>query len=342
VSQVLTALAAGLDQRAASRVCGPGGHTLARWLSRSGAHAERLQARHVRGLHRPHLQLDERRTRLRDQAHVRWRWLAVDPLTTAIPARHLGPRHPAAAHALVHALVQTLASGGVPAFTSDGRTLYFYALTAHVGPWRAGVGRRARQGQVAPSLLSGQVTQVERRRRLTRVVPCRRGGSWRAFRATRRGLGLSGRVTTAFIERATLTLRRGVAGLARRTWRTWSGGAPPTILLAHTAACGCRWPSRSTGVVAGARSAHGGGRRPWRSASPTTAGRCWSCCRIRYRRHGRRAPNGRTRPIERSAHGCCSHARPGTASPDPMIPTLMRPRGNEDFIPRRWRQYRQR
>jgi Integrase core domain len=71
---------------------------------------------------------------------------------------------------------------------------------------------------------------VYRRRRLTRVVPCLRCGSWRAFRAALRGLGLSGQVMTAFVERANLTLRRGVAGLARRTWAT-AQSAPQ--LLAH-------------------------------------------------------------------------------------------------------------
>ena len=33
-------------------------------------------------------------------------------------------------------------------------------------------------------------------------------------------LGFSGRVNTAFIERVNLTIRRGVAALARRTWAT--------------------------------------------------------------------------------------------------------------------------
>jgi IS1 family transposase len=190
----------------------------------------RLHARHFTRLHLPHVQLDELRTRLRDHAHVVWLWLAVDPLTKAIPALHLGQRNQAAAHALVHALVQTLALGDVPAVTSDGLNLYFYALTAHVGQWVAGVGRRARHWQVAPGLLYGQVQKVYRRRRLTRVIPRLRCGSWRAFRATLQGLGLSGRVTTAFVERANLTLRRGVAGLARRTWAT-AQSAPQ--LLAH-------------------------------------------------------------------------------------------------------------
>src|SRR5438477_13069000 len=34
------------------------------------------------------------------------------------------------------------------------------------------------------------------------------------------GLGLSGRLNTAFIERVNLTVRHGVAALARRTWAT--------------------------------------------------------------------------------------------------------------------------
>src|SRR5690242_19768410 len=44
------------------------------------------------------------------------------------------------------------------------------------------------------------------------------------------GLGLSGRLNTAFIERVNLTVRHGVAALARRTWAT-SQQAPQ--LLAH-------------------------------------------------------------------------------------------------------------
>jgi transposase-like protein len=64
---------------------------------------------------------------------VRWLWLAVDPQSKVIPARHLGRRDRAAAHALVHALVQTLAPGCLPVFTSDGVDLYFAALTAQFG-----------------------------------------------------------------------------------------------------------------------------------------------------------------------------------------------------------------
>jgi hypothetical protein len=51
-----------------------------------------------------------------------------------------------------------------------------------------------------------------------------------ALKDALQGLGLSGRLNTAFIERVNLTGRHGVAALARRTWAT-SQQTPQ--LLAH-------------------------------------------------------------------------------------------------------------
>src|SRR5437016_8012295 len=51
-----------------------------------------------------------------------------------------------------------------------------------------------------------------------------------ALTAAFQGLGFSGRLNTAFIERVNLTVRHGIAALARRTWAT-SQQAPQ--LLAH-------------------------------------------------------------------------------------------------------------
>jgi transposase InsO family protein len=49
-----------------------------------------------------------------------------------------------------------------------------------------------------------------------------RAGEYRcaALQAALQGLGFSGRLNTAFIERVNLTVRHGVAALARRTWAT--------------------------------------------------------------------------------------------------------------------------
>jgi transposase InsO family protein len=55
-------------------------------------------------------------------------------------------------------------------------------------------------------------------------------GTEDALKAALQGLGFSGRLNTAYIDRVNLTVRHGVAALARRTWAT-SQQAPQ--LLAH-------------------------------------------------------------------------------------------------------------
>ncbi len=202
---VLAALAEGLDPSAAERVFGFRQATLTRWLMRAGKHAQVLHERSFCQLRLPHLQLDELRTRLRCSTRVLWIWLAIDPLTKILPVLSLGPRTQNAAHTFIHSLRGVLAPGCLPLFTSDGLNLYFYALTAHFGTWR----------------------QEKRRGRNTPVM---RLGTEDALKAVLQGLGLSGRLNTAFIERVNLTVRHGVAALARRTWAT---AQQSSHLLAH-------------------------------------------------------------------------------------------------------------
>jgi IS1 family transposase len=120
----------------------------------------------------------------------------------------------------------------LPLFTSDGLNLYFYALTAHFGHWLAAdrQGRHRRQWQVAAGLIYGQVKKSYRRRKPVRVTHVMRLGTEDSLKVTLQRLGYSGRLNTAFIERVNLTVRQGVAALARRTWAT-SQQAPQ--LLAH-------------------------------------------------------------------------------------------------------------
>jgi hypothetical protein len=60
------------------------------------------------------------------------------------------PRTQKAAHSVIHSLQPLLAPGCLPVFTSDGLNVYFYALTAHCGPWRQERrrGRNVRRWQV--------------------------------------------------------------------------------------------------------------------------------------------------------------------------------------------------
>jgi IS1 family transposase len=170
----------------------------------------------------PHLQLDEIRTRLRSSSQVLWLWLVIDPRTKIVPVLQLGPRTQRMAHLLIHSLREMLAPGCLPLFSSDGLNLYFYALTAHFGQWLPVVcrGRNVRQWQVAAGLIYGQVKKSYRRRKLVRVTPVMRLGTEADLKAVLQGLGFSGRLNTAFMERVNLTVRHGVAALARRTWAT--------------------------------------------------------------------------------------------------------------------------
>jgi hypothetical protein len=144
----------------------------------------------------------------------------------------LGPRTQYMAHLLIHSLRQRLAPGCLPLFTSDGLNLYFYALTAHFGQWLQvrRRGRNVRRWLVEPRLIYGQVQKSYQRRKLVRVTHMMRLGTEPALKGALQGLGLSGHLNTAFIERVNLTLRHGIAALARRTWAT-SQQAPQ--LLAH-------------------------------------------------------------------------------------------------------------
>ena len=219
---VLSALAEGLDPSAASRVFGSRQATITTWLTRAGEHAQRLHKRSFCHLHLPHIQLDELRTWLRSHTRVLWLWLVIDPTTKLLPVLHLGPRTQDAAHSVIHSLRQHLAPECIPLFTSDGLNVYFYALTAHFGHWITGSrrGRIVRQWQVAAGLIYGQVKKSYRRRKLVRVTPLMRLGTEDALTLALQGLGFSGRLNTAFIERVNLTVRHGIAALARRTWAT--------------------------------------------------------------------------------------------------------------------------
>jgi IS1 family transposase len=229
---VLSALAEGLDPSAVERVFGFRQATIMRWLTRAGEHAQTLHKRTFCHRHLPHLQLDELRTRLRCTTQILWLWLAIDPRTKILPVLELGPRTQHMAHRVIHSLRESLAPGCIPLFTSDGLNLYFYALTAHFGHWLPvrRRGRNVRQWQVAAGLIYGQVKKSYRRRKLVQVTSLMRLGTEETLKAALQALGFSGRLNTAFIERVNLTVRHGVAALARRTWAT-SQQAPQ--LLAH-------------------------------------------------------------------------------------------------------------
>ncbi len=89
-------------------------------------------------------------------------------------------------------------------------------------------GRKARQWQVAAGLGYGQVKTSDRRRKLLGVWQVMGRGTSAALQVALQARGLAGRLTTAFRERVKLTVRHGVAALARRTWAR-AKPAPPRL-----------------------------------------------------------------------------------------------------------------
>ena len=87
-----------------------------------------------------------------------------------------------------------------------------------------------RRWQVEVGLIYGQVKKSYRQRKLVRVSQVMRLGTEDALKVVLQGLGLSGRLNTAIIPRVNLTIRHGIAALARRTWAT---AKPAPHLLAH-------------------------------------------------------------------------------------------------------------
>lgn len=220
VSEVLAAVAEGLDVAAAVRVFGHAEGTIETWLTRGGEQAEKLHGRLFRGLMLGHVQLDELRTTVREKVREAWVWVALDVETKVIATLAIGPRTQKMAHELVHRLREVMAVGCIPVFSSDGLDMYFYALTAHFGRWQEVVGRKKREWVVAVGLVYGQVKKHYRRRRVVRVEHRMRWGSKEELKRRLTGLGLSGRLNTAYVERVNLTLRQGVGLLERRTWGT--------------------------------------------------------------------------------------------------------------------------
>jgi IS1 family transposase len=220
VGRVLLAVNLGLSVADVQRLFGHSHSTLRLWLSRAGAHGEKVHAHFFRNVHIGHLQFDELYTTLRGETNDLWVWVAFDPQSKLIPALKLGPRTQDLAHALVHAVKHVLAPGCVPVCTSDGLRLYYYALTAHFGQWFTDPATGHPKWRVARELLYGQVIKAYRRRKLAKVERRMPLGQWSDWKTALQRLGFTGSINTAFIERLNLTLRQGIAAFTRRSWAT--------------------------------------------------------------------------------------------------------------------------
>jgi hypothetical protein len=90
--------------------------------------------------------------------------------------------------------------------------------TAHFGEWVEEAGKRKPVWRILPELLYGQFSKVRAGRKLKQVYTKMLCGERSKLQAILQGIGLSGQIQTAFVERLNLTLRHLVAALRRKTW----------------------------------------------------------------------------------------------------------------------------
>jgi hypothetical protein len=228
----MTAFAEGVDVSAAHRIFRHDERTLSDWLGKGGRHAERLHDQLFRECQCAHVQLDELATRVRTCLERVWVWVVIDAQTKIVPVVHIGRRKKDDAMAVVHPqqpgagrLKGRLATGCVPIITTDGLAAYYRAITAHFGRTIEQPHKRQGDWQVDPGLLYGQLNKIRNGRRLKYVVSKIVCGTRNQFRSAMQGLGFSGRVQTAYVERFNLFLREtevarwgAMAPLSRRTW----------------------------------------------------------------------------------------------------------------------------
>ena len=197
--------------------------TIRSWLKRGAAQAMRVHDAYFQNLKLGNLQLDELVGDVKGASSHKFIWTALDAVTKIVPVWHIGPRRLQDAQLVVHQLKLRLAPDCIPIFTSDQLRSYFTALTSHFGEFRQEWGRRKLVWRVSPKLLYAQLIKIRSGRRLKFAITLPIFGTRGQIRDALQALGLSGRIQTAFVERANLTLRQLISALHRRTWSLpWS------------------------------------------------------------------------------------------------------------------------
>jgi transposase-like protein/IS1 family transposase len=206
VGQALGLMAEGVDISTLERVLGIGEGTMRTWLTRAGEHAERMHNAVFAEVIFRHIQLDELWAKVRRESQEVWLWVALEAQTKVIPVMKLGPRTLDMAMKVVHELKERMPGGCMPIITSDGLKLYYYALTAHFGQWVAKEGERKPVWEIAVGFLYAQVKKIHRRRKLVKVERLMLCGEREKLTERLKGMGMSGRINTAFVERVNLTM----------------------------------------------------------------------------------------------------------------------------------------
>jgi hypothetical protein len=107
---------------------------------------------------------------------------------------------------LIHQVWERLKPACWPVYTSGGLNQYFYALTAHFGEWGKPPRARKYHWVVDARLKYAQLRKRRQGRTVTFLYSIICLGVRETIRAALQSLGFTGRIQTAYVERANLTL----------------------------------------------------------------------------------------------------------------------------------------
>jgi IS1 family transposase/transposase-like protein len=213
-------LAEGIDRSVLVRYSGHVDATLTRWLMRAGRQGFNLHNTYFRHLNIAIIQMDELYAKVRNAQKKAWVWLAIDPISKALPAMHVGGRKTTDAYTLLHDLKLRLDPTCIPVFLTDALRQYYHSITAHMSELFRPLRARKDHWRPHPKLLYAQLVKRKKNRKLKFAVTRMLQGKRRHLYAKLQANGLRPTIQTAFIERVNLTIRQSVSFLTRRTWST--------------------------------------------------------------------------------------------------------------------------
>jgi transposase-like protein/IS1 family transposase len=236
MGRVIACLAEGLGLRGTARVFEIDPNTVLQWLGEASEQLKAFSAYVLHDLPITQVQLDElfatlSAVRKGDSSEAEamdqlsraphWVWTAIDPESKLLLSVQVGDRTLAMAQAVLHQIAQLLAPGCIPLFLSDGNPHYLPAIVSHFGYWVQPPRRQARgpapkpRWMPLPALLYAQVVKTLRRRCLIEVKQRVVFGTTAAVAQVLAPCGWQ--ISTAFVERLNLSLRRRVAAIRRRS-----------------------------------------------------------------------------------------------------------------------------
>ncbi|TAH39436.1 MAG: hypothetical protein EYC70_01230 [Planctomycetota bacterium] len=176
-------------------------NTVARWLAKAAVRATRFNDQRIRGFELVELQADEICTFARGKDHQVWIYTTIEVSSRLWPATRVGRRSRKSTLAVIRELARRGLPGATPLIATDGYRYY------------KGVIRKVFDGEA----VYGQVIKTRREDRVVKVeripVNCTRRELDARLAWSEDSIALN----TSFIERLNLTVRQGLAYLARRS-----------------------------------------------------------------------------------------------------------------------------